>query len=115
MAKGNSVWILFLILVCVGVVSGCKDLKGIWIDSQAQRATDNNQFDKAVSLYQQLIDMEPGNYSNYWNLASVYLKKKDVKMVEKQLVKIRSLKEDEVADDLEKALKKLKDELKEGK
>ena len=98
--KKQYIW-LFGIILLAGILSffllSSANVKVFFIGEKASYQHDRGHYDRAIQSYEKLIELDPKTGSNYWNLAVAYLQKGDKVHATKQIVRLRSIGEDDLA------------------
>lgn len=96
-----------IIIVCFALSFSslsCAKVKSVWLSATAGSALDKGQYDKAIAKYEKLTELNPDDYSNYWNLGVAYARQKQYTKAQKQIAKLESLGKDDLAEELKKAI-----------
>ena len=100
-------WILLGVILCLvlgvlGLFWGKIHTSFMMIEAQTSYNT--GHIDKAIVLYQELISEYPDNAELYWRLGIAYYSSGDKLNARKQIQRLKKLKKDKLADDLQQLL-----------
>jgi len=102
--KKKWIWLLALIPVA-GILSflilSSTSVKVFFIGEKAKNYHDKGRLEQAILSYERLIELDPSNYSNYFNLAMAHLQNGEKAKAKKQIAKLRAMGSDDVADMLQ--------------
>ena len=90
----------------------CAKIQSIWLSTTAGSALDKGQYEKAIVKYQKLTELNPDEYSNYWNLGVAYARLNKYSDAQKQVVKLHNMGKEDLADELKTAISKQKQQSK---
>ena len=71
---------------------------------KADTAYNQAQFDKSIEIYKEVLENHPDDAQIHWKLGISYYSKGDLESVKKQVVRLRKLGAEELAQDLEHLL-----------
>ena len=100
---------VFKLLIIIAVFSSfcsCQKIKSTMKFTEAETAYNQGNFDRALEIYLELVEMSPSDASLYWHLGTVYFSKGDKAGVQKQIKVLRKLGRGDLADDLAHLLEK---------
>ena len=78
----------------------CTEIKAGFLVAQADSALNNGNFEKAESLYQKIIVLQPDVAEHHWKLGTVYISRNRKTKAEEQIKILRAMKRDDLADQL---------------
>ncbi len=95
--------IILCFLLSLSSVS-CAKINSVWLSATAGSALDKGQYDKAITKYEKLTELNPDEYSNYWNLGVAYARQHKYSEAQKQVVKLQKVGKDDLANELKNAI-----------
>ena len=87
---------------------GCNNAKIYWLTEKAKEAHDDGNNQKAIELYKKVIELEPNNPNNYWELGIAYLDSGEEEKANEVIAQLRKLGHDDYADKMEELIRKSK-------
>ncbi len=94
-----------IILAILLTLGGCDSWNQYWWAKQAEEAQSNGDNKKAVDLYQKLIEVNPNEPNNYWNLAILYLDTEQEKKALEIRDKLKKVGRDDYAQRLDEVVR----------
>ena len=94
-----------LIILCLVLSlnpTSCQKLKVAYLKFKVDKLNTIDELGKAQSIYRRLIELEPDEYSHYWNLGIVSIQLNDKKTAGKVVEQLEGLGQPDLAQELKK-------------
>ncbi len=95
---------LSLILLLSLTALSCTKLKTTLLEAQAMTAYNQGNIDRAIELYKKLVEINPTNGQYHWGLGTAYFSAGKPDNARWEVMQLRKLNRDDLADDLERLL-----------
>ena len=96
--------IITLCLTLGVLLTSCKAIKIPWLQVQAETAYNQGNFEQAVKLYEQLIELKPDSDMYHWHLGICYFSQGKTYKAQKEVVQLRKIGAEDLAKDLEQLI-----------
>ena len=97
---------LVLCALLLPLFSGCDNFKVYWWSRKAQEAHNEGEYDKAIGLYKQIIELNPDDPTFYWDLGIAYFDKGDIVNTREIIHKLKKMGHKDFAGKMEEQLRK---------
>ncbi|MFA5059474.1 MAG: tetratricopeptide repeat protein [Candidatus Omnitrophota bacterium] len=95
--------IIFVVVACFFLCS-CERIKTSMMYLEASTAYNQGNMGKAIDIYKKLLEVKPDDPQLHWSLGAAYFTKGDLYNTRKQIVVLRKLNRQDLAEDLEQLL-----------